>query len=85
MADTPYHQDFGGRGADMEARLAVLEQIAASTKDVLSELRTDIRELRTDMRDLRQDQKSDFRLTFGALITVAIGLAGLMAHGFKWL
>ncbi len=62
----------------MEARLAVLEQIAVSTKEILIEMKADIREL-------RQDQKSDFRITFGALITVAIGLAGLMAHGFKWL
>jgi len=62
----------------VEARLAVLEQIAVSTKEILIEMKADIREL-------RQDQKSDFRITFGALITVAIGLAGLMAHGFKWL
>lgn len=27
----------------------------------------------------------DFRLTFGALITVALGLAAMMAKGFHWI
>ncbi len=62
-----------------------MEQIAVSTKEVLTEIKADIREIRTEIRDIRQDQKSNFRIIFGALISVAIGLAGLMAHGFKWL
>ncbi len=61
----------------MEARVAVLEQIAKDTRDVLVEMKRDI-------RDIRNDQKIDFRLLFGALITVAVGLAAIMAHGFKW-
>jgi len=77
MVDTSQHQVLT-KDENVEARLAVLEQIAASTKEILTEMKADIREL-------RQDQKSDFRITFAALITVAIGLAGLMAHGFKWL
>jgi len=77
MAESSQHQVLS-KDENVEARLAVLEQIAASTKEILIEMKADIREL-------RQDQKSDFRITFGALITVAIGLAGLMAHGFKWL
>lgn len=69
----------------MDARVAVLEQIARDTKDILVEMKRDIREI-------RQDQKSDFRLLFGATISVALGLAGmmaglagLMARGFHWL
>jgi hypothetical protein len=77
MAESSQHQVLS-KDENVEARLAVLEQIAVSTKEILIEMKADIREL-------RQDQKSDFRITFGALITVAIGLAGLMAHGFKWL
>ncbi len=72
--------DDAGRGGGWG-----LEQIAVSTKEVLTEIKADIREIRTEIRDIRQDQKSNFRIIFGALISVAIGLAGLMAHGFKWL
>jgi hypothetical protein len=70
--------------SSMEARVAVLEQIAKDTKEILVEMKRDIREL-------RQDQKSDFRILFAALITATLGLAGMiaglgviMAHGFKW-
>lgn len=69
--DPPYD---GG----MEARVAVLEEIAKSTKEILVEIKGDV-------RDILRDQKSDFRLLFGALIAVALGLAGLMARGFHWL
>ncbi len=63
---------------EMEARIAVLEQIAKDTKDILVDMKQDI-------RDIRHDQKTDFRLLFGALISAAIGLSYLMAHGFRWL
>ncbi len=129
-------------GPGMEARLAVLEQIAATTRDALVEIKAEMREIRTEisglrtgikveisdlrteikaeisdlrteikaeiselrtemrtefrdvreeMKELRQDQKTDFRITFGALIastlglaTLLGGLAAIMAHGFKW-
>ncbi len=57
----------------MEARIACLEEIATSAKEVLVEMRQDIREIRAD-------RKTDFRLVFGALIGAALGLAGLVAH-----
>mgnify|MGYP000722284598 FL=1 len=31
------------------------------------------------------NRTTDFRLIFGAIITVALGLAALMAKGFGWL
>jgi len=96
-------------GPNMEARLAILEQIAANTRDVLVEIKAEMRDIRNDIkdirneikdfrkevkdefRDVRQDQKTDFRITFGALIAATLGLASLigglaaiMAHGFKW-
>ncbi|MFT4247667.1 MAG: hypothetical protein QM581_06460 [Pseudomonas sp.] len=62
----------------MEARVAKLE----STSDhILRELV----EMKADVRELRRDAKTDFRLLFGAIIAVALGLAGLMAKGFHWL
>jgi hypothetical protein len=65
------------QGHHMEARIAVLEEIAASTKSTL-------RELRDDVRWVRDKQETDFRIMFGVLITAALGLATLMARGFHW-
>ncbi len=47
-----------------------------------SELRSDVREIRRDVIGIRT---TDFRILFGAIIAVALGLAGLMAKGFHWL
>lgn len=93
----------GGAGPShdpvMEARVAVLEEIAASTKEALSDLRRELHELRTettrrddDLRadmirrtdDLRDALERDFRIMFGVLITTALGLAAMMAKGFHW-
>ncbi|WP_034961111.1 hypothetical protein [Komagataeibacter kakiaceti] len=62
----------------MEARIAVLEQIAKDTKDVL-------KDLKTETSTLRSNQERDFRILFGAIITATLGLAALMAKGFHWL
>ncbi|NWB98026.1 hypothetical protein HX882_19190 [Pseudomonas gingeri] len=55
-------------------------------------IRRDLDEILGDIREHRKETKSDFRLLFGALITVSLGLAGLMvglsgliAKGFGWL
>jgi phosphate uptake regulator len=72
----------------MEARVAVLEEIAASTKQAVAAFRQEVQDLRseTSRRDdaLRDAVESDFRILFGAIITVALGLATLMAKGFHW-
>lgn len=82
----PPHDSF------MEARVAVLEQIAKSTEASLARI-----ESRFDRIDSKFDavngkfdtvttrHDKDFRITFGAVITVALGLAGLMAKGFHWI
>ncbi|GBQ64851.1 hypothetical protein AA103196_0988 [Ameyamaea chiangmaiensis NBRC 103196] len=76
--DEPPHDSI------MQARVAVLEQIAKDTKAPLDriEKRMDRIDTRFDKFDERHDR--DFRLTFGALITTALGLAALMAKGFHW-
>jgi len=61
----------------MEARVAVLEEIARSTKETLG--RIEARLIRVEDR-----QNLDFRITFGALIITTLGLATLMAKGFHW-
>ncbi|EJJ3880510.1 hypothetical protein NI295_001053 [Salmonella enterica] len=62
----------------MEARVAKLESDVAHIDSTLQEMKGDMREMRRDLR-------SDFRILFGALITVAIGLASIMARGFHWI
>ena len=90
---------FGPHDPNMEARVAVLEQIAKQTSETLADIRTDLAgiraDLRTDLTAIRADSKTgfeaardrherDFRITVGAIITVALGLAALMAKGFHW-
>lgn len=58
----------------MEARVAKLEASAEFVRVQMTELRADVRELRGDMK-----------LLLGAIVGVALGLAGLMAKGFHWL
>jgi hypothetical protein len=61
----------------MEARVAVLEEIASSTRGMLKELREDV-------RSVRDKQEADFRITVALQATSILALAGLMAHGFHW-
>jgi hypothetical protein len=85
---------------NMDARVAVLEEIAAGTKGAVTDLRQEVHDLRADsnrrfdaMRDdmnrrfdaMRDAMERDFRLLFGAIITVALGLAALMARSFHWI
>ncbi|HZX29075.1 MAG TPA: hypothetical protein VFF16_18515 [Telluria sp.] len=66
----------------MEARIAKLEVAVEHLQQDVKELKEDVRALRLDIIGIRT---TDFRLTFGATIFVALGLAGLMAKGFHWL
>jgi hypothetical protein len=75
----------------MEARVAVLEEIASATKQAMADLRTKAREtnrrmdgLRDTVDALRDTGEVNFSIMFGALITTALGLAALMAEGFHW-
>ena len=68
----------GGGGSDMQARVAKLESDVEHIKNSLKEIKDDVREIKRDAR-------TDFRLLFGAIITLALGLSGLMAKGFHWI
>lgn len=75
----------------MEARVAVLEQIAKETRASLDriEKRFDRLDARFDKVDARFDKvderhHADFRKLFGALITASLGLAAMIAHALKW-
>jgi hypothetical protein len=78
-------------GPGMEARVAVLEEIASATKQAMADLRTEAREtnrwmdgLRDTVDALRDTGEVNFRIMCGALITTALGLVALMAEGFHW-
>lgn len=72
----------GGDDGGMEARIAKLEATFEHLGRDVDDLRADVKELRRDIHGIRT---TDFRLLFGAIIAVALGLAGLMARGFGWL
>jgi hypothetical protein len=62
----------------MGARIAKLEA-------AVEHIERDIGDIKTELRGLRGEARVDFRLLFGAIIAVALGIAGLMAKGFHWL
>ena len=68
----------GPHDPGMEARVAKLEAH-------IEHIQSDINEIKSDVREIKRDARTDFRLLFGALIFVALGLAGLMAKGFHWI
>ena len=67
-----------GGGDDMYIKVARLESDMEHIKKAIAEIKDDVREIKRDAR-------TDFRMLFGALIFVALGLAGLMSKGFHWL
>ena len=62
---------MGPRVAKLEASVGYIER--------------EITDIKTEVHGLRSDARADFRLVFGAIIAVALGLAGLLAKGFGWI
>jgi hypothetical protein len=84
--DPPRPPDGGRRGdgenGGMESRVAKLEIAVEYIQRDIVEIKGHINALRNDVSGIRT---TDFRIIFGAITTVAIGLAGLMAKGFGWI
>lgn len=77
--------DPGRYPESMEARVAVLEQIARTTSAALERI-----ERRLDSMDRRidtvvTDQRADFRWPVGIMLGGFGAMLGAMAHGFHWL
>lgn len=66
----------------MEPRVAKLETATEYVQRDIKALKDEVRLLRGDIIAIRT---TDFQLVFGAIIVVALGLAGLMAKGFHWI
>ena len=66
----------------MEPRLAKLETAVEFIQRDIKERKDDLRVVKSDITAIRT---TDFRLLFGAIIAVALGLAGLISKGFHWL
>lgn len=62
----------------------MLEIRIAKIEIHLDYLKQNVDKIKTDIEDIKKSNQTDFRILFGALITVTIGLAGLMAKGFGW-
>lgn len=48
-------------------------------------IQRDIAEIKLDIREIKKDSRVDFRLLFGAILTMGVTLGGLMAKGFHWI
>lgn len=79
----------------MEARVAVLEQIAKTTSETLKEIRDDLRSMRADQRadmaalrteiaGLRRDGTSAAKWLLGLGATGFIGMFALFGHHLHW-
>ncbi len=67
-------------------------ELAAETREMRNEWTTELRAMRAEwiaelrgMRGARASQDRDFRITFGAIVVVAIGVAGMIARTRHWL
>ena len=69
---------------NLESVLHMVQSIGKLEAD-MAHVQKDIGAMKTDIGQIRERQDRDFRLLFGALISVALGLGGLMAKGFGWI
>lgn len=62
-----------------------IEPRLARIETVLEYVQRDVGELKGDVREMRKEHRSDFRMLFSAIITMALGMAAMMAKMFNWL
>ena len=68
----------------LKADVGELKKDVAVLKTDVAHLKQDMSEVKTDLSGLRVAHERDFRILFGSIIFVALGLSGLMAKGFGW-
>lgn len=62
----------------MEAEVAQLERTVETIQRNLADIKLDIGEM-------KKESLTSFRIMFGAMVAVSLGLAGLMVKGFQWM
>lgn len=79
--------EMGAFRSELRSELhSVLGELRSELHSEMSELRSELRsELHSEVSELRRIHDRDFRLTFGAIVTTALGLAALIAHVAHWL
>ena len=73
--------DFEGAGSPAASSL---EPRVAKVEAAVEHIERDIADIKAEMRTMRANARGDFQLLFGATISVALGLAAIMAKGFRW-
>jgi hypothetical protein len=62
-----------------------MREFKVDMREFKVEMRDFQKEVRSEFRNVRHQARSDFRLLFGALISLGVGMAALMAKGFHWI
>jgi predicted nucleic acid-binding Zn-ribbon protein len=84
QAAAPVLANADNRFDRIDHEIAAVKNDIGHLKEEMTEVRRDVREIRNDIGGLRTQDEKNFRLLFGALMTVAIGLSAMIGHGFKW-
>lgn len=71
--------------ARLETAVEFIQRDVANIKGDIRDLKADIRDVKAEIRDVEKTALSHFHIMFGALISVSLGLAALMAKGFQWI
>jgi hypothetical protein len=77
--------DPGRYPVSMEARVAVLEQIARTTSGALERIERRLDSVDRRINAVVTDQRADFRWLLGIMLGGFGAMLGVMAHGFHWL
>jgi chromosome segregation ATPase len=77
------------RFASMDStQLNIMEKLGA-IKGTCDSLNANIQALTLEVREQRRDistiRTTDFRLIYGSMIAMGLGIVSIMAHGFKWI
>ena len=70
--------------AELKKDMREVKIDVAVLKTDVAHLKQDMSEVKTDLSGLRVQHERDFRILFGAIIFVALGMSAMMAKGFGW-
>ncbi|QZN97704.1 hypothetical protein [Symbiopectobacterium purcellii] len=71
----------GGNSGGGEVIDTRVVRLASDSENIKSTLKY----IKDDVREIKREARCDFRILFGVLIVLVLGLAGIMSKGFGWL